>query len=620
MTYTLPERIKRKVKINYVARKCKRLGVCDVSPEEIESNGCNPELLDKVVNALYLKQLGRLEEFERAENDGKVHYVTHAGWHPEGPLETGEIKSPLALFQDGMPMEKVKERTICARPRADVCFAIDTVGNYGPYVFAMPIEDVMRQDVKIGFDYEINGKHTIHVTHKDFDENEFLRHVEIAWGVGGNGEKEFEKIDKLKEKIRSARENPKEFLMEILVKGVPSSTYSLLNPSSLYYEGFNSPCTKETLKPLEGVIERCAVHRGIAKHACPYSLEVPKEYWDEERYLIVSASEKDEIGGIVEREENGFSEIYHEYIVFDKQKLLSILEQVDEKTLEEVLSSYLKNTVYKNRYKEKIVRFRRNGNLPAMLSRAIRTLNLMGYDVGFENKEFSEIYKSLEEKSPEELERIKEKVFEQLLKVKEDGRELEYIVKEKEVYRFWKHRESQAEAEINTLENYLYSVVNEEGYSVEEMGVDDFLRVLDRTKERMERDRENYFKRCKPGRVKLTENTVFIAPEREKERWEEYIKKTGRKLKRFYYKERPEEFFEHVKTYNGHDFINEVKRNVRNERRNDNEFEINAEGLHKVALALMAKKNGYITDFGAGFGNLMYEFDSKLFKYFNEAW
>ena len=136
----------------------------------------------------------------------------------------------------------------------------------------------------------------------------------------------------------------------------------------------------------------------------------------------------------------------------------------------------------------------------------------------------------------------------------------------------------------------------------------------------MERDRENYFKRCKPGRVKLTENTVFIAPERERERWEEYIKKTGRKLKRFYYKERPEEFFEHVKIYNGPDFINEVKREVRNERYNGNEFEIKAKGLHKVALTLMVEKNGYITDFAAGFGNAMYKFDPKLFNYFNDVW
>ena len=611
MTYTLPERIKRKVKINYVARKCKRLGVCDVSPEEIESNGCNPELLDKVVNALYLKQLGRLEEFERAENDSKVHYVTHAGWHPEGPLETGEIKSPLALFQDGMPMEKVKERTICARPRADVCFAIDTIGNYGPYVFAMPIEDVMQQDVKIGFDYELNGEHTIHVTHKDFDENDFLRHVEIAWGVEGNGEKEFEKIDKLKERIRSARENPKEFLMEMLVKGVPENTDSLVQPSSPY-EGFNSPYTREALQPLQSIVKECTVEKGVVKDES----EIPEKYWDGEKYLIISALETDEMGEVVERMENGFSEIYHEYIVFDKQKLLSMLEQVDEKTLEEVLSSYLKNTVYKNSYKEKIVRFRRSGNLPAVLSRAIRTLNLMGYDVGFGDKELSEIYKSLEEKSPEELERIKEEVFERLLKVKEEGRELEYIVKEKEVDRERKARTTA------TFEDYFYSTANDEGYSVEEMGVDDFLRVLDRTKERMESDRENYFKRCKPGRVKLTENTVFIAPEREKERWEEYIKKTGRKLKRFYYKERPEEFFEHVKTYDGQDFINEVKREVESERRNGKRFEINTEGLHKVALALMAKENGYITDFsvGIGFSNPMYEFDTKLFKYFNDAW
>jgi len=529
MPYTLPEGIKRKVKVSYVVKKCRRLNICDVSAEEIESNGYNPELLDRVVNALYLKQLGRELEHE-IENNNRIHYATHATNYPEEIIEAGEIKSPLALAADGMKIENVKERTIWEIPRSEICFSIDDIGDYGRYVFALPLEDLMKQEVKIGFDYEGNGGYTIHVTHKDFDEEEFLKHIGIVWGirVGGqrrDSEEEFEKISKLKEKIESARESPQEFLLEILIRGIPNLSYPI-------YEEFNSPSAREVLKPIEKVIKECTVDRGVAKS--PYYLEIPKKYWNKERYIVISAPERDETGKIVTRDD-GF---YSEYIIFDKKKLFSKLEEIDEETLKKVLQYYIKQIVEKE---------------------------------------------------------------------EETNRAFYYEIREK-------FKGSQRTKPLQ-FSDYFYSVINDEGYSIEKMNIDDFLEVLDKAKEKMEGDKENYLKNSNPGRVKLTENTVFIAPEEEKERWEDYFKKMGRKLNRFYYKKDPKEFFDIIEqNYNRKDLIEHIKHEIYK-----GEFEINAAGLYKVCLALMAKKSGYITDFGSGFGKAMYEFDQKLFKYFNSV-
>ncbi len=528
MPFTLPERIKKKVKVNYVVRKCRRLNICDVSVEEIESSGYDPELLDKVVNVLYLKQLGREPDHEIEKENGKIHYATHATNYPKEIIEAGEIKSPLALVTDGMKIERVKERTIWEIPRAEICFSIDDIGYYGRYVFALPLEDLMKQEVKMGFDYEGNGGCTIHVTHKDFNEEEFLKNIGIGWGirVGGlwrDGEKEFEKISKLKEKIENARDRPREFLLEILIRGIPNLSYPA-------YEEFNSPFAQEVLKPLERIIKECTVYRGIAK--LPHYLEIPKNYRNKKRYIVISALERDETGEIATRDD-GF---YSEYIIFDKGKLLSKLEKIDGETLKKVLQSYIKQILEKE-----------------------EETNRAFYD------------------------EIREK------------------------FKAWK-------AKPLLFSDYFSSIINEE-YSMENMNADDFLEALLKTKKKMERDRENYFKKSEHGRVKLTENTVFIAPEEEKERWERFVKETGRKLKRFYYRNTPREFFDVMEqNFDNRDFIEYLKREIRK-----GEAEIRAKGLHKVCLALMAKKSGYITDFASGFGKPMYEFDQKLLKYFSRV-
>ena len=633
----VPDYIEEKIKINYIVKKCNELGVCDITAEEIaENNGYKPELLDRVVNALYLKKLGELDNFIYAgatENNrfksklsdldinssslitqdrlvesiygadaGIYHYVSHATRNPKEIIEAGEIKSPVAMLVDGVPLEEIKDNVINARPRNDICFGLDEVVNYGNYVFILPLEDLMKQG-KMGFDKELTGT-TVHFTDKEFNEKEFFENVSAVWGDigGGNGKSEVEYINQMKEKIKTAKRDRKKFLTDILTKGIPENVYSI---DSLFgYEPFNSIYTKKCLEPIDEIIDDSFV--------CKTSESIM--YEQDDKYIIVSIPEIDGNGNhVIKRDKHSIISNKNEYIIFDREKLLSGIEKMDEKTLDEIISSYTKNIIFKNRFTNTTKSFFDEDNPNSRGARILYALNELGYETGFNDKnpiEIAYILKNME-KDQEELNKVKKDTSKLLRDVRKNNTELEFLFRYKESNNYNISDFGRLFKKNKRFLDYFYSIVKKDEFQVENMNTNDLLDVLDKIKERIEESKIDYLKNCKPGRFKLTENTVFVAPEQEKKEWETYFKETDNVLKRFYYPSK-KEFFNKCFSFGGDsDFIEKMKQT--NEYKN---IDKNVKGLNRVCVNLMTKENGFITDFGAGTDNKVYEFNEELYKYF----
>jgi len=116
------------------------------------------------------------------------------------------------------------------------------------------------------------------------------------------------------------------------------------------------------------------------------------------------------------------------------------------------------------------------------------------------------------------------------------------------------------------------------------MNTNDLLDVLDKIKERIEESKIDYLKNCKPGRFKLTENTVFVAPEQEKKEWKTYFKETDNMLKRFYYPSK-KEFFNKCFSFEGDSyFIEKMKQTTKYKN-----IDKNVKGLNRVCVNLMTE-------------------------------
>ena len=119
---------------------------------------------------------------------------------------------------------------------------------------------------------------------------------------------------------------------------------------------------------------------------------------------------------------------------------------------------------------------------------------------------------------------------------------------------------------------------------MEDISTNDLLDILDKIKERIEESKIDYLKNCKPERFKLTENTVFVAPEQEKKEWETYFKETDNVLKRFYYPSK-KEFFNKCFSFEGDSyFIEKMKQTTKYKN-----IDKNVKGLNRVCVNLMTE-------------------------------